>query len=159
MATTPKICKDCAPSAGSLPRPAPNPGPRCATHWRQFKREQKAKRHEAYVSKTYSLEQREYEKLYEGQDGTCAICKRATGATRKLSVDHDHKCCSGSISCGFCVRGLLCRPCNDLLGHARDDWNFFARAIRYILCPPAVGILGKKRPDPHAPNPRTSPAA
>lgn len=29
-----------------------------------------------------------------------------------LYVDHDHSCCPGSITCGKCVRGILCRPCN-----------------------------------------------
>ncbi|MGW6260343.1 endonuclease VII domain-containing protein [Streptomyces sp. NPDC055085] len=88
----------------------------------------------------------EYEALYRGQNGLCAICERATGKTRRLSVDHDHKCCPGGVSCGWCVRGLLCRPCNDLLGRARDQREFFARAIRYLQTPPAHNILGKKRP-------------
>lgn len=148
-----KVCKDCIAEVGmdgiAPKREAKYPGPRCATHHRQFKKQQKAARHEKYVSRTYSLTEGEYGTLYEGQRGVCALCLRANGATRKLSVDHDHGCCSGGVSCGYCVRGLLCRPCNDLLGHARDDWRFFARAIRYLLHPPALDILNKKRPDRH----------
>jgi hypothetical protein len=49
-----------------------------------------------------------------------------------LSVDHDHKT--------LLVRGLLCRPCNDLLGHARDDPEFFTRAKVYLEKPPAQEI-------------------
>jgi len=126
-------------------RPAPHPGPRCTTHHREVTRARKASRHAKYVGRTYGLGDGEYEALHEAQEGLCYICKRAKGTTRKLSVDHDHKCCDGPVSCGECVRGLLCRPCNDMLGHARDDWRMFARAIQYLLSPPARAILERIR--------------
>lgn len=137
-------CKDCAAElerrdakAPKTPRPAPYAGPRCATHHRQAKRAAKAKAHEKYVEKTYSLPPGEYEKLYVFQGQVCAICQRATGATRRLSVDHDHACCAGPVSCGKCVRGLICRPCNDLLGHVRDSEQTLSRAIHYLRFSPA----------------------
>ena len=35
----------------------------------------------------------------------------------QVVVDHDHQCCdSDSASCGLCVRGFVCRPCNVELG-------------------------------------------
>lgn len=150
MVSTQRICKDCraeAEAAGSvLPtRPAPHPGPRCATHWREKRRQRKGAAHSAWVARTYSLEEHDYGRLYEAQGGVCAICQRANGATRRLSVDHDHKCCNASVSCGYCVRGLLCRPCNDLLGHCRDSWEMLARAIRYLTNPPAKDALRKRR--------------
>lgn len=89
--------------------------------------------HRARVAKVYGIPADAYDRLYEAQDGLCAICRRATGKTRRLSVDHDHA--TGK------VRGLLCRVCNDLLGHARDDVEFFARAIRYLYDPPADDVL------------------
>ncbi|MGW0939070.1 endonuclease VII domain-containing protein [Streptomyces sp. NPDC002666] len=142
-----KPCKDCVaeyadaaergspdfPPIDRHPRPAPHPGPRCATHWRAEKKRRKAAAHEASVQRTYGLKPGQYEQLYEAQGGTCAICTRATGATRRLSVDHNHKTDE--------VRGLLCRPCNDMLGHARDDWAFFGRAARYLTNPPAREVL------------------
>lgn len=140
-------CPDEAPSATR--RKAPHGGPRsarCTTHYRKRKAAERAAKHEAYVARTYSLSEREYGKLYEAQGGVCAICERATGATRRLSVDHDHACCNGGVSCGYCVRGLLCRPCNDMLGHLRDDWQAFARAVRYLTQKPAAErVLGKRR--------------
>jgi hypothetical protein len=91
-------------------------------------RRRKAENHEKRVQQTYGLQKGEYARLYEFQLGHCAICRRATGASRKLSVDHDHD--TGA------VRGLLCRPCNTMLGHARDRREFFERAAVYLLAPP-----------------------
>jgi hypothetical protein len=31
------------------------------------------------------------------------------------------------------------------LGHARDNWQMFARAIRYLQDPPAPAVLAAKR--------------
>jgi hypothetical protein len=127
--TTPKRCKDCEPGTK---RPAPNPGPRCATHWREEKKRRRKAAHEKRVQTTYGLGEGDYDTLYAYQGGKCAICRRATGASRRLSVDHDHKT--------LLARGLLCRTCNDLLGHARDDPEFFARAKRYLEKPPAQDL-------------------
>jgi len=104
-------------------------GGRCASHWRVEKIRRKAAAHEKRVQKVYGLPAGGYERLYRFQGGVCAICRRATGASRKLSVDHDHK--TGR------VRGLLCRPCNDLLGHIRDDVQTAQRVVRYLESPPA----------------------
>lgn len=128
--TTEKVCKDCMADLAEgkiskLPkRPALNPGPRCTTHHRAVVRARKAANHEKRVQATYGLEKGEYAQLYEFQGGLCALCRRATGASRRLSVDHDHA--TGA------VRGLLCRPCNTMLGHARDKARFFLRCILYL---------------------------
>lgn len=134
------MCKDCWTERSGLdfaervafdqlkPRPTPHPGPRCATHHRAVKRARKASAHEARVQKVYGLGPGEYDRLYAFQQGVCSICRRATGATRRLSVDHDHA--TGE------VRGLICRPCNDMLGHARDDSAMFVRAAAYLKWPP-----------------------
>lgn len=119
---------------GKKPRPAPHPGPRCATHWREVLKQRKAENHEKRVQSVYGLEKGDYAALYTFQGGSCALCRRATGASRRLSVDHDHK--SGD------VRGLLCRPCNTLLGHARDKVAFFYRALDYLAKPPYARMKG-----------------
>lgn len=129
-------CKDCkaererrGEGLPKYPRPAPYPGPRCSSHDRQKKRAAKSGAHERRVRKTYGLKPGQYWEIYVFQGGRCAICRRATGQTRALSVDHDHKT-------GL-VRGELCRPCNDMLGHGRDDPGFFVRAAQYLNNPPA----------------------
>lgn len=127
-------CKDCKREfieglIKAIPkRPAKEAGPRCTTHWRAEVRRRKATNHEKRVTETYGLQSGEYAQLYEFQLGHCALCRRATGASRKLSVDHDHA--DGK------VRGLLCRPCNTMLGHARDNPNFFVRCIVYLNSTP-----------------------
>src|SRR5690606_17951847 len=44
--------------------------------------------------------------------GTCMSC----GDESPLAIDHDHLCCAGEFSCGNCVRGVLCEPCNIAIG-------------------------------------------
>jgi hypothetical protein len=136
--TTEKVCKECKAelldgTTNKLPkRIASYPGPRCATHWRAEVRRRKAENHEKRVQNTYGLEKGEYAQLYAFQGGLCALCRRATGASRRLSVDHDH-------ATGH-VRGLLCRPCNTLLGHARDKLSFFRRCIQYLTFTPYAAM-------------------
>ena len=46
----------------------------------------------------------------------------STGRYRaEISVDHDHRHCPGQLSCGLCVRGLLCSRCNIAAGLLLDD--------------------------------------
>ncbi|WP_432001195.1 endonuclease VII domain-containing protein [Streptomyces sioyaensis] len=140
-----KPCKDCfwPPEAPKTQRPAPHPGPRCATHWRAEQKRRKEAAHDAWVQRVYGLGAGDYHRLYDLQNGVCAICQRATGKTRRLSVDHDHET-------GL-VRGLLCRPCNSMLGHGRDDPKFFGRAATYLFQPPARGLRNDQPPPQRAP--------
>lgn len=139
----PRICKDCKiemkPDATIHRwRDAPFPGPRCATHHRQETRRRRLAASGRHVQRTYGLSPEEYERLYEAQGRRCAICRRATGKAKRLAVDHDHSCCPGPTSCGGCVRGLLCGPCNDVMAHARDDRAYFLRALEYLRAWPSL---------------------
>jgi hypothetical protein len=122
-------CKDCGPGTK---RPATYPGPRCATHHRAVKASRRLAAQESRVLQVYSLPPEIYDRIYEVQGGRCEICRRATGARKRLAVDHDHSCCNGPTSCGRCVRGLLCGTCNKTLGHLRDDPEAFERAALYL---------------------------
>lgn len=128
-------------------RPTPHPGPRCATHWRIELKARQVRSHARSTSHRYGLSPEQYSALYEAQGRHCAICQRATGATRRLSVDHDHQCGAGhppERGCLQCIRALLCRPCNDLLG--RYDAPALTRAIEVLTDPPARKLLSGKRP-------------
>jgi len=130
-----KPCKGC----GSVTRKVTAPGPRCATCHRDRKAALKEASHGRWILKTYGITSEQYEALYEAQGGSCYICQRAKGITKKLAVDHDH-------ATGF-VRGLLCSTCNKILGHFRDDWETSHRVCKYLELPPAWGAIGKVKPD------------
>jgi hypothetical protein len=119
-----KPCARCAGKKGEKYKSKKYCG-RCVIRAR---RERSKGAHARAIKSRYGITAVDYNTMYEIQGGRCAICQRATGATRRLSVDHDHVTLE--------VRGLLCRPCNTLLGHARDQVEFFERCIAYLQDPP-----------------------
>ena len=84
------------------------------------------------ITSRYGLTLEQYRGLYEAQAGVCAICGGTNANDYRLSIDHDHSCCSGMGSCGLCVRGLLCGACNFILGHANDDADRLRQAAEYL---------------------------
>ena len=83
----------------------------------------------------------DFDTLWDDQNGLCAICERpmeldGRGPLRAV-IAHDHKCCtpSGSgylSSCGECVRGLVHKKCNSMIGLAQDDPEILEKAIAYL---------------------------
>ncbi len=112
------------------------PGSRCSTHWRARKTVTKDTAWERRLIAVYNLTADEYWAVYKAQGGVCYLCRRATGTgRRRLCVDHCHK--TGKI------RGLVCSHDNaKVLGHARDDIEYFERCIAYLKNPPAVAVIG-----------------
>ena len=93
----------------------------------------------------YGISAEEYYAILELQGGVCYLCRRAKGISKALSVDHCHK--TGV------VRGILCSRCNaDVLGHARDDIEFFERCIDYLNSPPAIRAIGVRVVPDHVDN-------
>lgn len=130
-----KPCKDCVRDGNPLTRNAKYPGPRCATHHREFRSQRKSMTQEQRWIAVYGITAEEYWGIYKQQQERCAICRRATGARKRLSVDHCHE--TGM------VRGLLCTTCNKhVLGHLRDDTEALQRAIDYLRYPPAMEVIG-----------------
>lgn len=74
--------------------------------------------------------------LYEEYGHACAVCGRPADAsssrTKKLAIDHDHRCCPGQRSCGRCVRGVLCMNCNVGIGNLGDDPERLMAAVEYL---------------------------
>jgi hypothetical protein len=79
-----------------------------------------------------------YQELMEEQRGLCALCGGEETETwngtdiKRLSVDHDHSCCSGRLLCGNCNRGLLCSRCNVTLGKVNDSTELLNRMVEYL---------------------------
>ncbi len=74
----------------------------------------------------YGMTQEDADKMLADQGGVCAIC-HADNPQRKnsdWSIDHCHT--TGR------VRGILCTPCNTMLGNARDNKQTLANAIQYL---------------------------
>ncbi|WP_434717096.1 endonuclease domain-containing protein [Paraburkholderia sp. A2RO-4L] len=81
------------------------------------------------LARHYGLSGDAFQRILKAQGG-CAVC--GTAETERWAVDHDHSCCSGRYSCGKCVRGILCFPCNKALGLFKDSSALLARAIVYL---------------------------
>lgn len=70
-----------------------------------------------------------YDSMLNKHNNKCWICRDKSA----IHIDHDHSCCSGSYSCGKCVRGLLCSNCNTAVGLMNDDTSLLKSAIEYLL--------------------------
>jgi len=91
--------------------------------------EQRAVRVLKYTLYNHRMTMEQYTALRLAQADRCAACKEPLrfGETRAVTVDHDPRCCTYEtlstgrtkgvpISCGKCVRALLCSPCNRAVG-------------------------------------------
>lgn len=74
--------------------------------------------------KRYGITTDDYTRMFEEQDGACAICKRPP-TDKRLAIDHCHT--TGK------VRGLLCGPCNVSLGQFGDNPRTLLEAAKYLL--------------------------
>jgi hypothetical protein len=82
----------------------------------------------------YSMSREQVVELWESP-----VCSNpGCDATTRLHMDHDHSCCNpktipgSKVSCGKCLRGLLCRNCNNALGLINDSPTKLAGLIAYL---------------------------
>ena len=100
----------------------------CMRVWSREYRLRKPRRSKhSEIKYKYGITIEEYNEKLERQGNGCAICKdeKPGGGHNNLYVDHNHK--TGK------VRGLLCRSCNLMIGHAKDDTQLLATAINYLV--------------------------
>lgn len=83
----------------------------------------KEKERGRYLKRAYGITLKQYDKMFEEQNGNCAICDLPQ-LMKRLAVDHDHK--TGK------VRALLCDRCNFLLGATNDDETLLDKAKDYL---------------------------
>jgi hypothetical protein len=72
----------------------------------------------------YNMTVEQYDKMFEKQNGLCAICGRPQNS-KTLAVDHNHN--TGKI------RGLLCSSCNTALGYIENWAVKFEKQIKEYL--------------------------
>lgn len=90
----------------------------------------KAERTKAYhrarwLRESFGMTVDDYIKLFEDQDGKCAICGNGTNGNKKnFCVDHDHE--TGK------VRGLLCHNCNVSVGLMKESPLLLRKAAEYL---------------------------
>ncbi len=79
-------------------------------------------KHMSRVKALYGISKEDYKKLFEKQNGKCAICELTF--KESLCVDHNHK--TGK------VRGLLCHNCNRAIGLFKDNALTTMKATLYL---------------------------
>jgi hypothetical protein len=98
--------------------------------WRERETpDQRAVRVLKYTLYNHRMTMEQYTALRLAQADRCGACKEPLrfGETRAVTVDHDPRCCQYEtlstgrtkgtpVSCGKCVRALLCSPCNRAIG-------------------------------------------
>lgn len=81
-----------------------------------------------HLLRTFGMTPEVFEGMWLRSKGCCYICdvglSRLDRGRTMVNVDHDH-------STGV-IRGLLCRNCNVMLGHAGDESRVLRRAITYL---------------------------
>lgn len=58
----------------------------------------------------------------------CHVC----GSFSNLCIDHDHACCPGELTCGKCIRGVLCNKCNSAEGLLDSDLQKVLNLYSYL---------------------------
>ena len=84
--------------------------------------EKSAKDRNTRLKSLYKIDQKEYERMYNLQQGKCYICH--THASSILNIDHCHITNK--------VRKLLCSSCNTGLGQFKDNLENMKAAVKYL---------------------------
>lgn len=97
-----------------------------AGYKKKYRRSEKGKlkgREQGLRSK-FGITLKQYDEMFEQQNGVCLICGSAGECYRRLAVDHNHK--TGKI------RALLCSNCNNMIGLAKENVIILQSAINYL---------------------------
>lgn len=79
-----------------------------------------------HLERSYGITLEEKVSMLDSQKGYCAICGTQLDRSQPSTFVVDHCHTTGNL------RGILCNPCNLLLGHARDNQQILLNAIQYL---------------------------
>lgn len=103
-------------------------GARCKPCHQQYRRDSLTTTRNRKAEKLklrYGLTFEQWEQIREVENYACMICGITEDEMgKKLDVDHCHD--TGK------VRGVLCNPCNNVLGTARDSIDILIAAAKYL---------------------------
>ncbi len=107
--------------------------------WTPKRREiERRRKYEIWVRKQYGLTLRDVDRMYDEQGGRCGICgTRQPRGRGGFHVDHCHSTNK--------VRGLLCAPCNMMLGLAEDSKEKLMKAMHYLETHKPVSFVRQMR--------------
>lgn len=84
----------------------------------------------SHLKHSYGITPAQWDAILAAQGGGCAICGTKQGNKRtRLHLDHNHATKA--------VRGLLCGPCNVLIGMAQEHRERLDQAIAYLELNPS----------------------
>jgi len=111
------LCKGCAAAKSSK-------------IYKNNQESENVRRYEARVKAEYGITVEQKDLIFREQGEVCAVCKspsvrrRVRGRDQTWPIDHDHK--TGK------VRGILCSPCNMVLGLVGDSEQVLLSMVDYI---------------------------
>ena len=76
------------------------------------------------LKKTYGITLDQFNDLFRSQGDKCAICRSDASNGKNWHVDHCHQTEK--------VRGILCHPCNLMIGQADDNIETLLAAVEYL---------------------------
>ena len=99
----------------------------CNQCYRTIQNNQKAERYpHAWIRNRYNVDNETALYWYERSQTSCEICGVAwEKGKEKLCIDHDHT--TGKI------RGILCKHCNHVLGHSKEQLKILDNAKAYLI--------------------------
>ena len=79
-----------------------------------------------YRLKNYGITEEYYNQMLQEQNNSCYLCTKPFNDTysNKACIDHNHA--TGK------VRHLLCRICNLMVGHCKDNIEIVSNSIEYL---------------------------
>lgn len=87
--------------------------------------DRRAGNNRSLLKQRYGITADQKDAMLAAQGGRCAICATDTPSTSTgWHIDHCHSTKA--------VRGILCQPCNNMLGMAKDNINILQKAIEYL---------------------------